>query len=165
MCVALALTLVLQSRARLDLLVTLLLVAFVLVRVSPNLASRASLVAKRYERPWLAGMGLVHGASNLGGALLLVFATSRHEAKADVRRLISFCYFCFAASQLLVLGVMTPSVFGWQQLISATVAAVVFTTLGNRTFALLSTPAFNAVLTAVAAAYAAMTGLRSAGMF
>jgi uncharacterized membrane protein YfcA len=162
--VSLAAVLSAGAAANLNPVVALLLVAFVLLRVFPDLNARAASLIVGRERPWLLLTGVVHGLSNLGGALLLVFAASRHQRKDEIRALIAFCYACFAATQLIVLAWLTPGVFGRGHLVYPAVAAMVFLTLGQRVFRGLSAPVFDSLLTSFAAGYAALLGLRSAGI-
>ena len=160
----LAIVLAFDLRTSLNLAVAVLLAAFVVLRVRPEIGAGAAAVAARHDRPWLVAMGVVHGFSNLGGALLLVFAASRHQRKEQIRGLIAYCYVAFAASQLVVLAVVAPSAFGPVQLLYAAIAAIVFTLVGQRTFAALSAPVFDRLLTGMAASYAGLLGLRAAGV-
>ena len=162
--VTLGLVLALGLRPILDAGVALLLVLFVVMRMAPGLGGAATAWAGRHDRAWLAAMGLVHGFSNLGGAMLLVFATARHRHKEEVRALIAFCYACFAASQLAVLAFFAPHEFGWSQAASSAIAATVFVAVGQPTFQRVPGRAFETLLTAVAGAYACLLGLRVAGM-
>lgn len=163
--VTLAMVLAFDLRTSLNLAVALLLGAFVLLRVRPGVGAGAVAFATRHDRPWLVAIGVVHGLSNLGGALLLVFAASRHQRKEQVRGLIAYCYVAFAASQLAVLALVAPSTFGAMQLVYAAVAAAVFTLVGQRTFAAVSAPVFDRLLNGMAASYAGLLGLRAAGVF
>jgi hypothetical protein len=83
---------------------------------------------------------------------------------ATIDALIAFCYVCFAAAQLAVLALMTPEAFEWSQAVSAAMAALVFTVVGQRAFQWVSVPVFESLVTAVAAAYAGLLGLRTAGV-
>jgi hypothetical protein len=53
------------------------------------------------------GIGLVHGLTNMGGGLLSLYASVRHNAKFEIRRKIALGYLAFAFAQLLVLGYAT----------------------------------------------------------
>ena len=165
MAASLAAILLLDLRASLNLAVAMLLVVFVVLRSDRALDAWAREWVGRHDRVWLLVMGLVHGASNLGGALLLVFAATRSRRKEDIRAVIAVCYACFAAVQLTVLAVVTPDVFSRSQVGYATVAAIVFLLVGQRMFRWVSAPAFDSLLTLVAGAYAGLLGLRAAGVF
>ena len=162
---ALATVLLFKLSTSLNLAVMLLLVVFVLLRISPSVSGRASTWVAEHDRPWLVLMGVVHGVSNLGGALLVILAASRSGDKEEIRRVVAFCYACFAAIQLAVLAALTRGVFDWRQPVAAVTAAVVFAAIGERLFRSMPVRAFNSFLTLLAAAYAGLLGLRSAGIF
>jgi uncharacterized membrane protein YfcA len=150
--------------ANLSPVVAVLLFVFVCLRSFPALQSTASRLVAAHQKPWLVAMGVVHGLSNLGGGMLVIFAGSKFRRKEDVRALVAFCYSCFAAVQLLVLAVLTPGAFGWMQVGYAAIAGIVFLLVGQRVFRWVSNPAFDWLLTGFAAAYACVLALRSAGI-
>jgi uncharacterized protein len=160
---ALAAVLMLDLTARLNLFVALLLLVFVILRLSPAVRSKAGNWVTRHERIWLVTMGVVHGLSNLGGGMLMIFAASRFRQKEDIRRLVAFCYAWFAGMQLVVLALLSPDVFSWTQLAYAALAGSAFLLVGQRVFRWVSAPAFDWLLTLFAAVYAGLLGLRSAG--
>jgi uncharacterized protein len=162
---SLALVLLLDLNASLNLFVATLLVVFVALRLYPAAHHRARTWVGRHPRASLVSMGVVHGVSNLGGALLLIFAATRFERKEDIRKLIAFCYASFAGIQLLVLAMVEPGMFGWRQAGYVAIAGFVFVAIGQRVFQSVSAPLFDRLLTLVAAAYAALLCLRSAGAF
>jgi uncharacterized membrane protein YfcA len=161
---SLAAILLFDLHASLNVFVSILLAVFVILRLYPDVNEHAREWVAQHQRTWLVLMGVVHGVSNLGGALLLIFAASRFRRREDIRALIAFCYACFAAIQLTVLAVSMPSACGWSQVGYATVAGVVFLLIGQRVFRWVSAPAFDWLLTLVAGAYAALLGLRSVGV-
>jgi uncharacterized membrane protein YfcA len=163
MVLGLSAVLVFDFRIGLNWLVAGMLAVFVVLRLLPATGVRLGGWSIRHERTWLCIMGLVHGLSNLGGAVLVTFAASRASRKEDVRALIAFCYLAFAASQLLVLVVAVPQGFGAPQLISAIIAGTVFLIAGDRTFRWLPRPAFDALLNVLCAGYAVLLGLRATG--
>jgi uncharacterized membrane protein YfcA len=165
LAVSLALVLLLDLNASLNLFVAALLVVFVSLRLYPAAQQRARTWVSRHPKVWLVSMGVVHGVSNLGGALLLIFAATRFERKEDIRKLIAFCYASFAGIQLLVLALVEPDMFGWQQAGYVAIAGFVFLAIGQRVFRWVSAPVFDRLLTLVAAAYAGLLCLRSAGAF
>lgn len=164
LAVSLGTILSLDFHASLNVFVAVLLAVFVSLRLYPNTNEQVRGWVTQHPRPWLALMGTVHGISNLGGALLLIFAASRFRNKEDIRALVAFCYAWFAAIQLTVLAVVTPSAFGWSQMGYAGTAAIVFLLGGQRVFRWVSAPVFDRLLTLVAGAYAGLLGLRSLGV-
>jgi uncharacterized membrane protein YfcA len=160
---SLALALALDLHTSLNLLVALMLASFAALRMFPKAGYIAKDWVAKHSPAWLVLMGLVHGLSNLGGALLTIFAASRHRQKEEIRSLIAFCYACFAAIQLGVLALFSPGLFGWQQLGYAAIAATMFGLVGQHIFRWVSAPIFDRLLTTFIAAYAALLGMRSFG--
>jgi uncharacterized membrane protein YfcA len=160
----LAAVLLMRLGADLNLVVALLLLGFVTLRLFPQLGRNTSRVLVGHERIWLLAMGIVHGLSNLGGGMLMIFAASREHRKEDIRALVAFCYACFAAMQLIVLAILMPQVFGWIQLGYVAIAGTTFLLVGQRVFRWVSAPVFDWLLTLFAVAYASLLGLRSAGI-
>jgi uncharacterized membrane protein YfcA len=161
---AVSLTMVLAFRLQtsLTLYISILLAGFAILRAAPLLGEHAKSWIAHHSREWLLMMGIVHGLSNLGGALLTIFAAARYREKDQVRASIALCYSCFAAIQLFILAVLRPDVFGWQQLAYAAVAAVVFLTVGQPTFRGLSAAVFERLLTAFISGYAILLALKYA---
>ncbi len=60
----------------------------------------------RQEKLYLACMGLVHGLTNLGGALLTAIVHHKHYDKHTTRVTIAVCYAGFAFFQLIILFFM-----------------------------------------------------------
>jgi len=57
----------------------------------------------KYERTYLAVMGLVHGLTNLGGSLLTAIVHGKQYEKNTTRVTVAVCYATFAVFQLLTL--------------------------------------------------------------
>lgn len=57
----------------------------------------------KYEKSYLAVMGLVHGLTNLGGSLLTAIVHSKNYEKNTTRVTIAICYATFAVFQLVTL--------------------------------------------------------------
>lgn len=164
MALSLAAILLLDLHASLNVFVAVLLAVFVWLRLYSAANELAANWVSRHPRLWFVLMGTVHGVSNLGGALLLIFAAARFRRKNDIRALIAFCYACFAAVQLGVLVIVTPGVLRWAQAGYGAVAGVVFLLVGQRVFRWVSAPAFNGLMTLLAGVYAGLLGLRAAGI-
>lgn len=60
----------------------------------------------KYEKAYLAAMGLVHGLTNLGGALLTAIVHGKGYDKNTTRVTVAVCYATFAAFQLATLLVL-----------------------------------------------------------
>jgi uncharacterized membrane protein YfcA len=59
--------------------------------------------ALKYERSYLAAMGLVHGLTNLGGSLLTAVVHGKSYEKNATRVTVAICYATFAVFQLATL--------------------------------------------------------------
>lgn len=57
----------------------------------------------KYERIYLAVMGVVHGMTNLGGSLLTAIVHAKEYDKNTTRVTVAICYATFAVFQLLTL--------------------------------------------------------------
>ena len=157
----LGLVLTFHLKASLNLVVALVLLVFVALRLNPAFNERVKRWVMRREKLWLLLMGLAHGFSNLGGGLLTVLAASRYDDKERIRKLTATCYLWFAGTQLTVLALLSPGVFGWVQFGYAAIAAVVFVGVGRHIFRWVSAPAFTRLFTGLMAGYATMLGLRA----
>lgn len=60
----------------------------------------------KYEKMYLMLMGLVHGLTNLGGALLTAIVHHKQYDKHTTRVTVAVCYATFAAFQLLTLWML-----------------------------------------------------------
>ncbi|NOQ34267.1 MAG: hypothetical protein GQ569_00035 [Methylococcaceae bacterium] len=57
----------------------------------------------KYERSYLAVMGLIHGLTNLGGSLLTAIVHGKNYDKDQTRVTVAICYATFAVFQLITL--------------------------------------------------------------
>jgi uncharacterized membrane protein YfcA len=162
LAVSLTLVLTFQFQTSLTLYVAVLLAAFAVLRAAPLLGEYAKSWIADHAREWFLLMGAVHGLSNLGGALLTIYAAARYKEKDRMRAAIALCYSYFAAIQLAILAVLRPDVFGWSQLAYAVVAAGVFMIVGQPTFRGLSAAVFDRLLTAFVSGYAILLALKFA---
>ena len=160
--VSLTLVLTFKFQTSLTLYVSILLAGFAMLRAAPSLGEYAKSWIADHAKEWLLLMGIIHGLSNLGGALLTIYAAARYKEKDRVRASIALCYSCFAAIQLGILAVLRPDVFGWLQLAYAAVAAGVFIAVGQPTFRGLSAVIFDRLLTAFISGYAILLALKFA---
>jgi len=60
----------------------------------------------KYERSYLAVMGVVHGMTNLGGSLLTAIVHAKNYDKNTTRVTVATCYATFAIFQLITLLLM-----------------------------------------------------------
>lgn len=84
-------------------LIASVLIVSSIIRLSNRVSSFVKNILKNNMRLYLMIMGLVHGVSNMGGALLTVYATSLYKNKLSIRSNIAYCYAIFGLSQFAVL--------------------------------------------------------------
>ena len=99
-------------------------------------------------------MGLTHGLTNLGGALLAILATGLHSEKGAVRYTAAHYYLAFGAVHIVLLAVLLDQ--GAELLNNlpmAGVAGAVYLLVGNRLFLRTSNPVYHHGLTLFTAAY------------
>jgi uncharacterized protein len=107
-------------------------------------------------------MGVAHGLTNLGGALLAVLASTTSSDKVMVRGTVAHYYLSFSTIQMLFLSI----VMGHFDLfitnaLTALVSAAVYLLIGNRIFSRTSSPAYNMALTLFIAVYGIVILLNS----
>ena len=105
-------------------------------------------MVSKHEAIYHATMGLVHGITNLGGALLAVFASEIHTDKYKIRYMVAYYYFAFNSIQIFVLVTLMGHI---EMLITnaftAFVSALIYVSVGNRIFNGISNRFFANVLT------------------
>ena len=93
-------------------------------------------------------MGLVHGITNLGGALLAVFASEIHTDKDKVRYVVAYYYCAFNSIQILVLAIIIEHIeLMIAHAFTAIVSSAIYIFFGNRLFNAVSNKLFTNVLT------------------
>lgn len=109
---------------------------------------------RKYSPVYHLIMGLTHGLTNLGGALLAILASGLHSEKEAVRYTVAHYYLAFGLIQLVLLATLFDQ--GWQLITNlpmAAAAAAVYLLVGNRLFLRAPTPVYHYGLTAFTAAY------------
>jgi len=111
------------------------LIVSALFRLSHSLDKWLSQTVKNHLIVYHAIMGLVHGITNLGGALLAVMAASLHKDKESIRYTVAYYYLAFGAIQIVLIATLFRET---QILISslpmAIVAGAIYLLVGNRLF-------------------------------
>ncbi len=75
----------------------------ILIAISKSLSFTSKFNMKKYENIYLLITGLIHGLSNLGGALLSAIIFSKNLTKEEKRATIAISYLTFAVFQLITL--------------------------------------------------------------
>lgn len=97
-----------SAKINLGLLVGAFLLFVALKNTFPSIEKSLEKLVK-YERTYLAVMGLVHGLTNLGGSLLTAIVHGKGYDKDRARVTIAACYATFAVFQLITLFLMSQS--------------------------------------------------------
>lgn len=139
---------------------TLLLSA--LVRTWSPSQKLFAVLLDRYSPIYHLVMGLTHGLTNLGGALLAILASHKSTEKEVIRMTVARYYLAFSAIQILFLVI----VMGHHEILisnlpAAVISAAVYLLIGNRIFIRAGNPSYNIALTVFIAAYGLVVILRS----
>lgn len=131
-----------------SILVGAMMLILAVLRLWPRSHAWLSGVVKKHSMLYHAVMGLVHGLTNLGGALLAILATSQHSEKGAIRYTVAHYYLAFGAVQIL----MTVTLLGeterlLQGLPMAGIAAAIYLLIGNRLFLRTANPIYQNGLT------------------
>jgi uncharacterized protein len=122
-------------------------------RLQPVLAR----TVRRYSRPLLLGLGIVHGWSNLGGGILTVIVGASFEDKVSIRRHIAFAYGSMAVLQLaVVLATARPHLNLGLWLLLPAIAASAYLLIGQRAFRVARQRAYQVGLTTMIASFGAL---------
>jgi uncharacterized protein len=142
-----------EFSSRLQYMVGVTLLASALVR-EIEIANRwmTSLVL-RFEALFQFCMGIVHGLTNLGGALLAIYSGTQQVEKIKVRYVIAYHYLAFGIIQVSTLGYLGHLEGLLANLTTAGISAAVYLTLGNRLFFYANNATYQRGLTLFVAAY------------
>jgi hypothetical protein len=135
LAIGLMIALSVKAQFKIDLLVGLALIAGAILRLHTRVRKIALKWLAKRENAALAGIGFVHGLTNMGGGLLSLYASIRHVEKHDIRQHIALGYGTFASAQLGLLALTSFAPEALQDgLIYAAIAATVFLSIGRGAF-------------------------------
>jgi uncharacterized protein len=130
------------------------LIISALVRFWPPLRMAFSVMLQKSSPIYHLIMGLAHGLTNLGGALLAILASGTNSEKEAIRYTVAHYYLAFSIVQMLVLAtIMGHLNILFAHLPTAAISATVHLFIGNRIFLRTSNPVYNMVLTIFIAIY------------
>jgi uncharacterized protein len=125
---------------------TLLLSA--LLRFWPRPQKLISIMFEKYLPAYHFIMGVIHGLTNLGGALLTILASGINTEKEAIRYTVAHYYLAFSATQVLLLAtIMGHYSILLTNLPSAVIAALIYLLVGNRIFTRATNQFYNLALT------------------
>jgi uncharacterized membrane protein YfcA len=124
------------------------------LRLWPRSHAWLSTVVTKHSMLYHAVMGLVHGMTNLGGALLAILATGQHSEKGAIRYTVAHYYLAFGAVQILMIVTLFDETERLlQSLPMAGIAAAVYLLIGNRLFLRTANPVYQNGLTLFISVY------------
>ncbi len=131
---------------------TLLISAF--VRFWPPSQRMFAIMLDKHLPSYHLVMGIVHGLTNLGGALLAILASGLNTEKEAIRYTVAHYYLAFSVVQMLLLAtIMEHHSILTGNLPAVGVSAAVYLLIGNRLFVRTSNWTYDAALTAFMALY------------
>ena len=159
---ALVLVLRLGLHAKLEIPVGLALIVAAALRLHAGLRTWLRGIIRRAEPVYLALMGLLHGFTNMGGALLSVYASSQGEGKERTRGVISTYYLSFGVVQLATLAIFSPGALAVHSLTAALVAIAAYVIAGRKVFNGATPTLYERSLTGFIAAYGVAALIKAA---
>ncbi|GHD59441.1 TSUP family transporter [Jeongeupia chitinilytica] len=151
--VALSVLIRLNWKAQIDVWIGLTMLAAAALRYWRPLQRRLRQVLGRWQAGYVALMGTLHGLTNMGGALLALYASNLHQDKLAIRTTIARYYLLFGLIQLTTLALLRPAALSWQGLAVAPVAALAYLVAGNLLFKRASTSFYERGITVFIAIY------------
>ncbi len=115
---------------------------------------------QRHKNMYSSVMGAVHGLTNLGGGLLVMFSAAIHQTKEDRRNGIAYGYLCMGLVQYVTLVVLESEMFTGLAWVGGGVAASTYGLVGQRLFRRSEEKGLNHIITAVILVYGVCLLLR-----
>ncbi|MCB0339956.1 MAG: hypothetical protein KDD53_10145, partial [Bdellovibrionales bacterium] len=122
-------------------------------RLNQSVVDHVNTCLTKFKHPYFLLMGIIHGLSNLGGALLTIWANSAFDSKEAVRAHISFAYVFFAIIQIITIFVLVTPKLSVLHIIYPVVAYASFLLVGQRVFDKTSDLVFQNLMTILMAVF------------
>lgn len=106
-----------------------------------------SFMFEKYLPAYHLIMGVIHGLTNLGGALLTILASGINTEKEAIRYTVAHYYLAFSAIQMLILAILGHHSILLTNLSFAVIAALTYLLAGNRIFNRATNKFYNLALT------------------
>ncbi|MCI4187183.1 TSUP family transporter [Dickeya dianthicola] len=145
--VSLSLILALGLKINIDILVGIVLLFSAAVRLSDRFRSYIKHGLSRYERSFVIFMGVIHGMTNMGGALLALYASATQDEKQGIRATVSCYYLVFGLIQLTTLSLLKWDALNFYGFMAAPLALIVYLVVGNIIFRKTSSQAYERLVT------------------
>jgi uncharacterized protein len=133
------------------------LLASALTRISPHFQLLLMAQLRIHTKGYHLLMGIVHGLTNLGGALLTILASSVHSEKHAIRYMVAHYYLAFSLVQMLMVSLIIGE---YETLFTnsytAVISTVIYVSVGRVAFSYASPPIFSMAITVFMCAYGAI---------
>ena len=96
---------------------------------------------------------VLRGFTNIGGALLSVYAAAVHKEKPEIRGTVATYYLAFGVVQIATIALLKPDALGAHSLLSAVIATIVYCLVGRIIFQRASGKAYDKAITGFIAIY------------
>lgn len=133
---------------RLEGLLGVVLFSYGLARMSARIEAGAAAFVRDRTLSMTAAMGVLHGISNMGGAILAIISSSRYSDKNDLRTFVAANYAILATAQLIVLLLVLERWPIASVAASSAIAMSAYMLLGRRVYGAIGTRAFRHLFTA-----------------
>ncbi|MBS0974920.1 hypothetical protein [Serratia rubidaea] len=140
-------------KVNLDLIIGPILIFSALVRLSASFRTFISNRLIQQRRAYLLLMGTVHGVTNMGGALLALYASSTQREKTAIRNTVSRYYLMFGVIQLITLIMLKPHALSIAGFLAAPLAWFIYWSVGSILFRRTSSGVYEGLLTGFIAVY------------
>lgn len=153
--IVLGLSLVYFFGASLDLkmVIAIVMILTAVLRISSHANQILVRLLSKFKRLYLILMGLIHGISNMGGALLIIMTSNSFSEKKAIRGNIAFGYLVFALTQIVVLYLADPLFLQRVNLLFALIAPTTFYLTETLIFKKVSEKGYRQMITTVIALY------------
>jgi len=149
------------AKFKIDLVIAIVLLSAASMRMANPSKEKIADFIRRRRRGYLIVMGLIHGLTNMGGALLTLYSTSLASGKEEIRNTTAKFYLLFGLVQLVTLYLLRPEVFNRFILFGPLIAAFMYLALGNGIFKRFAHNGYQIAITGFIMAYGLIILFRS----
>jgi uncharacterized membrane protein YfcA len=150
------------TKFKIDIVIAIVLLSAASMRLANPSKLKVADFINRRRRTYLTVMGLIHGLTNMGGALLTLYATSLSSNKEEIRNTTAKFYLLFGLVQMTTLYCLRPQVFTQYIFFGPLIAAFMYLVLGNGIFKKFAHQGYQVAITGFIAAYGLAILLKSA---
>jgi hypothetical protein len=149
MAITLVLTLLAENSLNLRAAVGLMLIFSATSRLSAAINKYLQQFIIRHANTFLVALGLVHGATNMGGGLLTIYANSTCENRQSIRAHIAYGYALMALIQILLLAILGKFSLAVTNIYLVLISLVTYLLIGNRIFLIANNVVYYRMMTAL----------------